>query len=87
MCTLVSFGAARSASKRCVEAQIALNLRADMTGLTFSCTIQSQVSVAYPTEVDDEYISDTEPYVTPQPEGTTSWVKGWNRVTDMYRVL
>ncbi|KAM0722564.1 hypothetical protein Q7P37_002005 [Cladosporium fusiforme] len=44
---------------------------------------ETSANVRYPTEVDDGEITATA--CVPGPEG--NWIRGWNFVTDMYRVL
>lgn len=62
---------------------------------------EQQVSIAYPTELDDELFSDRgynqrvqSPYDTRPSPGSrlgevrsTSWICGWNFTTDLYRML
>lgn len=46
---------------------------------------EAQSSVGFPTEVDDEYI--TEEGIGSQPVDNPSWLVGWNFTTTLYKVL
>jgi hypothetical protein len=56
---------------------------------------ESQCNVQYPSETDDEQISDSTGYLSKifQPMHKSidvdpwSWLHGWNFVTDLYRTL
>lgn len=46
---------------------------------------ESQCTVLYPAEVTDEEITSTG--ITPRHTGRPPWLKGWNFVVDLYRIL
>jgi hypothetical protein len=61
---------------------------------------EAQSMVRYPTEIDDEYITETGYSAPPAPASSTSpngipvvphepasWLRGWNFTTDLYRIL
>ncbi|KAL1966273.1 hypothetical protein VTN77DRAFT_4626 [Rasamsonia byssochlamydoides] len=61
---------------------------------------EAQSMVRYPTEIDDEYITETGYSAPPAPASNTStsgipvvshepvsWLRGWNFTTDLYRIL
>lgn len=48
---------------------------------------EAQSVVAYPTEVDDEYITGTRANVRDQPGDRISCFRGWNHTTDLYSKL
>ncbi|KAH0072777.1 hypothetical protein KCU60_g17014, partial [Aureobasidium melanogenum] len=52
----------------------------------FAKSREACFNVCYPAECDDEYFSDSNP-VTTANYTAPSWVKGWNFVTDLYRIL
>ncbi|CAD0086507.1 unnamed protein product [Aureobasidium vineae] len=53
----------------------------------FARSREACFNVCYPAECDDEYFSDTNPINTGNMHNAPSWVKGWNFVTDLYRIL
>ena len=46
---------------------------------------ESQCTVLYPAEVTDEEITSTG--INPRRTGRPPWLKGWNFVVDLYRIL
>lgn len=48
---------------------------------------EAQSMVRYPTEIDDEYITETGYTTPPVPASQPSWLRGWNFTTDLYRIL
>ncbi|KAM0752559.1 hypothetical protein T439DRAFT_323197 [Meredithblackwellia eburnea MCA 4105] len=46
----------------------------------------TQIQVAYPTEVDDDHIGLDAPDSS-VPTGENCWLHGWNRATDLYRII
>lgn len=53
----------------------------------FAKSREACFNVCYPAECDDEYFSDSNPVTTANIQSAPSWVKGWNFVTDLYRIL
>lgn len=47
---------------------------------------EASSNVAYPTEIDDEAFSNAG-FPEPMDSGKVNWLRGWNFVTDLYRVL
>ncbi|KAI5204999.1 hypothetical protein E4T38_04559 [Aureobasidium subglaciale] len=52
----------------------------------FARSREACFNVCYPTECDDEYFGDKQPLAS-DIHKDHSWLKGWNFVTDLYRIL
>ncbi|THX73907.1 hypothetical protein D6C79_02143 [Aureobasidium pullulans] len=53
----------------------------------FARSREACFSVCYPTESDDESFNDTNAPTTNESYEAPTWIKGWNFVTDLYRIL
>ncbi|KAK6008324.1 hypothetical protein QM012_000227 [Aureobasidium pullulans] len=53
----------------------------------FAKSREACFNVCYPAECDDEYFSESNPVTAGNIHTGPSWVKGWNFVTDLYRIL